>query len=73
MICPTVADMPPTPTAEPVLTTEEFAQAVKLHIDKVRQRIRRGEIRAHDINRDKGRPHYRIPASEVARFLGPAA
>lgn len=63
----------PTTTTEPVLTTAQFATAVNLHIDKVRRHIRRGEIKVHNLNRDKGVPLYRIPVSEVARFLGPAA
>lgn len=53
---------------EPLLTTKEFADYVRLHPSKITTRIRRGEIKAHNICQGR-RKIYAIPESELDRFL----
>jgi excisionase family DNA binding protein len=53
---------------EPLLTTKEFADYVRLHPSKITKRIRRGEIKAYDVCHG-GRKIYAIPESELERFL----
>jgi excisionase family DNA binding protein len=55
-------------TRTPLLTTDEFADYVRLDPSKIRQRIRRGEIRAFDVCSGR-RTIWRIPATELDRFL----
>ena len=52
----------------PLMKTEEFAAIVRLSPDKVRQRIRRGEIKANNVGTDKRRI-YRISEAELERYL----
>jgi excisionase family DNA binding protein len=54
------------------LTTEEFAEIVRLDPSKIRQRIRRGEIKAYNVGTEKRRI-YRIAESELARYLSASA
>lgn len=50
------------------LTPAEFADIVRLHPSKVRQRIHRGEIKANDVG--TGRSHrWRISEAELERYL----
>lgn len=51
-----------------LMKTEEFAAIVQLSPDKVRQRIRRGEINASNLGTDKRRI-YRISEAELERYL----
>lgn len=62
--------MTTTPT---LLTVAEFAATVRLHANKIRQKIRAGEITAVDVGPKKDgtskRPVWRISETELHRFL----
>lgn len=67
-MAPADADREGIVTRPTLLTTDEFANTVRLHPSKVRQRIRRGEIRAVNVGTEK-RHIWRITEAELDRYL----
>jgi excisionase family DNA binding protein len=59
-------------TRPTLITTDEFAAVVRLDPSKVRQRIRRGEIKAVNVGTEK-RHIWRITEAELDRYLSAGA
>ena len=72
---PTTTDPNPPPAdaaaaPERLYRVPELTGPTGLCGESLRQRIRRGELRAVDVSRPgSGRPAYRVPASALAEFL----
>jgi excisionase family DNA binding protein len=50
---------------EQVYSIEEAARLLKVHPDTIRRMIKRGEMQSRKVGRQ-----YRIPRSEIEKFLG---
>lgn len=51
---------------EELLTVEEIADRLKVHIESVRRWLRDGKLKGYRINRRVG---WRVPVSELDRFV----